>query len=172
MPRARHTAGMLWSLAFALLLAGCGGGGGDRGNQGAQEPPPTSPGPPTTPDPPDDPDPPQEPEPPAASAGLDARPSNTTCLAPARATGSTTIGTQRVFPNLRFRDAAGVSRNPLLLIQAPRDRSRWFVAERFGAVKVFDNNPAVTTSSMFLDIGARVESTCAECGLQIGRAHV
>lgn len=163
MPRAGRTAGMLWSLALALLLTGCGGGGGDDGGQGAQEPPPTSPVPPTTPDPPDDP--PEEPEPPAATAGLDARPSNTTCLAPARATGSTTIGTERVFPNLRFRDGAGVSRNPLLLIQAPRDRSRWFVAERFGALKVFDNNPAVATSSMFLDIGARVESSCAECGL-------
>ena len=51
------------------------------------------------------------------------------------------------------------------MIQAPRDTSRWFVVERFGTVKVFANNPAVATSSMFLDIGARVESSCAECGL-------
>lgn len=51
------------------------------------------------------------------------------------------------------------------MIQAPRDRSRWFVVERFGAVKVFENNPAVAAASMFLDIGARVESSCAECGL-------
>lgn len=166
MPPAKYAAGMLLFLAF--LIAGCGGGG-DGGGAAVQEPPPTSPGPPD-PNPPDpnppDPDPnPPDPNPPAATVGLDARPSNTTCIAPARATGSTTIGVERVFPNLRFRDAAGVSRNPLFLLQAPADRSRWFVVERFGAVKVFDNNPAVATSSVFLDIGARVESTCAECGL-------
>lgn len=51
------------------------------------------------------------------------------------------------------------------MIQAPRDRSRWFVVERFGAVRVFDNNAAVAASSLFLDIGSRVESSCAECGL-------
>src|SRR5690606_27857028 len=97
--------------------------------------------------------------------GLDARPSNTTCIAPTRATGSTTIGVERVFPNIRFADASGVSRNPVLMLQAPGDRSRWFVVERFGAVRVFENNPSVTTYSTFLDIGARVESSCAECGL-------
>ena len=51
------------------------------------------------------------------------------------------------------------------MIQAPRDASRWFVAERFGVVRVFENNPAAAATSVFLDIGARVESTCAECGL-------
>jgi glucose/arabinose dehydrogenase len=30
---------------------------------------------------------------------------------------------------------------------------------------VFDNNPAVAASSVFLDIADRVEFTCAECGL-------
>lgn len=150
---ARHATWVLMSLA--LLITGCGGGGGGS-SPVAEEPPPTSPEPPP-PEQPVDPDP--------TTVGLDARPSNTTCIAPARATGSATIGTERVFPNLRFRDAAGVSRNPLLMIQAPRDRSRWFVVERFGAVKVFENNPAVATSSVFLDIGTRVESSCAECGL-------
>lgn len=150
---ARHATWVLMSLA--LLITGCGGGGGGS-SPVAEEPPPTSPEPPP-PEQPVDPDP--------TTVGLDARPSNTTCIAPARATGSATIGTERVFPNLRFRDAAGVSRNPLLMIQAPRDRSRWFVVERFGAVKVFENNPAVAASSFFLDIGTRVESSCAECGL-------
>lgn len=51
------------------------------------------------------------------------------------------------------------------MIQAPGDRSRWFVVERFGAVRVFANNPAVAASSMFLDIAPRVEFSCAECGL-------
>ena len=31
------------------------------------------------------------------------RPSNTSCLAPERSTGSTTLGTERVFPNLSFK---------------------------------------------------------------------
>jgi len=153
------------SVSLALLLAGCGGGNGDGGSSPpptAQEPPPTTPPDPPPADPP--PPPPTQPTDPTI-VGLDARPSNTTCIAPERASGSGSIATERAFPNLRFRDAAGVTRNPLLMIQAPRDRSRWFVVERFGAVKVFDNNPAVSTSSMFLDIGTRVESSCAECGL-------
>ncbi|GFE85861.1 PQQ-dependent sugar dehydrogenase [Steroidobacter agaridevorans] len=154
MPLARHATWVLMSLA--LLIAGCDGNGGDSDNSPApsgQEPPPTTPDPPPT-----------QPVDPSV-VGLDARPSNTTCIAPERASGSGSIATERVFPNLRFVDASGTTRNPLLMIQAPRDGSRWFVVERFGTVKVFDNNPAVSTSSMFLDIGARVESTCAECGL-------
>lgn len=156
MPQAKLP-GMLLSLAL-LLIAGCDSGG-DGGGQAAQEPPPASgPNPPAPPNPPN----PSNPQP---TAGLDARPSNTTCIAPPRPTGNASFATERVFPNLRFANPNGTSRNPLLLIQAPGDRSRWFVVERFGTVKVFDNNPAVTTASMFLDIGARVESTCAECGL-------
>jgi len=51
------------------------------------------------------------------------------------------------------------------MIQAPRDSSRWFVVERFGAVRVFENNAAVAASSLYLDIASRVDSTCSECGL-------
>jgi glucose/arabinose dehydrogenase len=51
------------------------------------------------------------------------------------------------------------------MLQAPGDRSRWFVVERFGAVRVFPNNADVAASTVFLDIGTRVESSCAECGL-------
>jgi uncharacterized repeat protein (TIGR03806 family) len=153
MAPARRTAGILLSLTF--LIAGCDSGDGGDDTGSVQEPPPTSPGPPQ-------PNPPTQ----APTAGLDARPGNTTCIAPPRATGGASIGTQRVFPNLSFRDpVTRGSRNPLLMIQAPRDSSRWFVAERFGTVRVFENSAAVAASSVFLDIGARVESTCAECGL-------
>jgi uncharacterized repeat protein (TIGR03806 family) len=127
---------MLVTLAF--LIAGCGGGDGVA-------PPPSSPVP---------------------TSGLDARPSNATCIAPDRATGSVTIGTQRVFPNLRFVDpVTRVSRNPVLMLQAPGDSTRWFVPERFGVVRVFDNDESVAASSIFIDIKSRIESTCAECGL-------
>ena len=139
MPRARHTAGTLLSLT--LLIAGCGSGHG-----GAQDPSP--------------------PAPPATISGLDARPSNATCIAPERATGSVTLGIQRTFPNLTFKDPiTRVTQNPVLMLQAPGDASRWFVVQLAGRVVVFDNNEAVATSSAFLDIAARVESKCSECGL-------
>jgi uncharacterized repeat protein (TIGR03806 family) len=147
MPQATHTTWTLLSLAF--LIAGCGGSGAP------QEPPHAPANPPAPPAPP-----------PAATSGLDARPSNATCIAPERDTGSVTIGTQPAFPKLKFVEpVTRVSRNPLLLLQAPRDASRWFVLERPGIVRVFDNNESVATSSVFLDIDPRVESTCPECGL-------
>ncbi len=171
-------------LALAFVIGGC-----DSGNGGGQKDPPPAPAqpgppseePPTTPPPPSEPPPttpppseppitppPSEPPPttpPPAISGLDARPSNTTCIAPQRATGSVTIGTQRAFPNLGFKDpATGASYNPILMLQAPSDTSRWFVAGKVGIVQVFDNKEDVTTTSDFLDIRARVESSCAECG--------
>ncbi|HKU16057.1 MAG TPA: PQQ-dependent sugar dehydrogenase [Steroidobacteraceae bacterium] len=139
-------------MSALFLMAGCGG----SNNNGADTPP-TSPGPPQSP-----PTGPAEP----GTSGLDARPGNKTCLAPERSTGGGTLGTQRVFPNLTFKDpTTRSSRNPLLAVQAPGDSTRWFVMDRFGQVHVFDNDPNVATASMFLDIGARVESACGECGM-------
>jgi len=92
-------------------------------------------------------------------SGLDTRPSNTSCVAPARATGSTTLGTERVFPKLKFNGQL------TQMTQIPSDSSRWFTVERFGTIRTFANDQAVTTTSMFLDITARVDSACAECGL-------
>ena len=96
------------------------------------------------------PPPPPAPPPPTVS-GLDARPSNTTCIAPARATGSATIGTQRAFPNLVFRS------QPVSMQQVPGDSSRWFVVEKLGFVRVFNNNQSVTATSDFIDLSTRVE---------------
>ena len=70
-----------------------------------------------------------------------------------------TLGTERVFPNLRFPD------EPVHMLQVKGDSSRWFVVERFGTVRVFENSQDVTTTSDFLNIDARVDSACAECGL-------
>src|SRR5688572_21477269 len=147
-PQANPTTWMLLYVAF--LIAGCGGGG-DGGDP---------------PEPPQAPANPPPPPPTGPSIGLDARPSNKTCIAPERATGSVTIGTEPVFPRLKFVEpVTRVTRAPVGLLQAPRDASRWFVLERGGVVRVFDNNAAVTTYSTFLDIDPRVESTCPECGL-------
>lgn len=70
----------------------------------------------------------------------------------------TTLSVQRVFPNLSFTQ-------PVAMLQAPGDAARWFVVEQNGFVRVFENTAAVTSAGVFIDIDARVNSTCGECGL-------
>jgi len=53
---------------------------------------------------------------------------------------------------------------PVALLQAPGDATRWFVVERAGRVRVFNNDPTVSSSSTFVDIGGRV-SLAGEMGL-------
>ncbi len=85
-----------------------------------------------------------------SQAGLDTRPSNTSCLAPARPTGTISVAVQRVFPNLTFSEPVGA-------VQAPGDSSRWFVIERGGLIKTFSvNNPTTTTN--FLNITSRLST--------------
>ncbi len=68
------------------------------------------------------------------------------------------LGVQRVFPNLSFV-------NPVAMLQAPGDPTRWFVVEQAGQVLVFNNDPAVTTATPFLNINdGRVDGT-GEMGL-------
>jgi glucose/arabinose dehydrogenase len=59
------------------------------------------------------------------------------------------LGVQRVFPALSFTQ-------PLAMLQAPGDATRWFVVEQAGIVRVFASNAQVTTSSVFADITALV----------------
>ncbi|HVY66575.1 MAG TPA: PQQ-dependent sugar dehydrogenase [Gammaproteobacteria bacterium] len=109
-------------VCVGALLTACGGGGG--GSSSNNPPPPGSP-----------------------PAGLDARPANATCVAPAKtASGAgSTIALQRVF--------GGVALNqPLAMLQAPGDDSRWFVLEKTGAVRVFANTANVATASTFLSL--------------------
>jgi len=47
---------------------------------------------------------------------------------------------------------------PTALLQAPGDATRWFVLEKSGIVRVFTNDPDVTSSSVFLDLGGVVNS--------------
>jgi uncharacterized repeat protein (TIGR03806 family) len=62
--------------------------------------------------------------PPARSEfGLDTRPSNTTCTAPARPPANAPIKLERVFANVSL--AA-----PMMIAQIPGDKTRWFVAQR------------------------------------------
>ena len=89
--------------------------------------------------------------------GLDTRPVNATCIAPPRPTSTTGATIQRAFPALTFQQ-------PLYLLQAPGDASRWFVLEKTGRVRVFDNQPSVAASSVFLDLSG-VVNTASEGGL-------
>jgi uncharacterized repeat protein (TIGR03806 family) len=84
-------------------------------------------------------------------SGLDSRPANTTCIAPDRPASSSSFTTTQVFDNLQFTA-------PIAMLQAPGDASRWFIVEQAGTIRVFDNNPNVLTSRLFLDISTRVTS--------------
>jgi glucose/arabinose dehydrogenase len=61
------------------------------------------------------------------------------------------LGATRVFPNLSFSQ-------PIALLQAPNDASRWFVVEQGGMVRVFANQPQATTSAVFADLRDRVDA--------------
>ena len=100
-------------------------------------------------------DAPQPPPPPGSPpVGLDARPSNMTCVAPAKANGNAgaTIALQRAFPNLGFTQ-------PLALLQAPGDDTRWYVLEKTGRVRTFANaaNVSTATTALTLTVNATSE---------------
>jgi glucose/arabinose dehydrogenase len=68
------------------------------------------------------------------------------------------IRLEQVFTNLSFNQ-------PLAMLQAPADNSRWMVVERPGRVRTFSNTPDVSTfATDFIDIRTRV-STAGEGGL-------
>lgn len=86
----------------------------------------------------------------SGTLGLTSRPSNTTCFAfdpPTSTTASLTL--PRAFTGLTFSE-------PVALLQAPGDSSRWFVVEKSGVVRVFANNASTTSSSVFIDITAKI----------------
>ncbi len=88
----------------------------------------------------------------AAATGLNARPSNTTCIAPPRPDGNATVSTVQPFPTLPSLS------QPVKILQAPGDASRWFVLEKTGRVRVFSvSNPAVVTT--WLDFSALVNAS-------------
>ena len=55
--------------------------------------------------------------------------------------------------------------SPVLALAAPGDPSRWFVVEQRGTVQVFNNDASVATSSVFVDLTARVDDGPGEAGL-------
>ncbi len=95
---------------------------------------------------------------PGVTLGLDARPSNLTCVAPAKSpSGSgTAIELQRAFAHLTFNQ-------PLAMLQAPGDDTRWFVLEKGSGsagtarVRVFANT-ANSTASNFVSLTVNANS--------------
>lgn len=77
------------------------------------------------------------------SSGLDARPSNTGCVAPASPPGSaTTMRFERVFPNVAPPEIMAIA-------QPPGDGSRWFVLGRGGKIWSFAaTNPSATVTQI------------------------
>src|SRR5690606_23072371 len=96
------------------LAAACGGGS----SSGTLAPPPGGPAP---------------------ALGLDARPSNATCIAPAPSDPDAfEIALEPVFTNLSFDQ-------PLGMLQAPGGSGRWFVLGKGGTVRAFAADPDVAT---------------------------
>jgi uncharacterized repeat protein (TIGR03806 family) len=88
----------------------------------------------------------------AQTYGLDARPSNTSCIAPARPTTAGTATYTDAFPT------APAFTEPVKLLQPPGDATRWFVLEKAGRIRTFTTaNPSVVTT--WLDLTARVDDT-------------
>ncbi|MBX3707356.1 MAG: PQQ-dependent sugar dehydrogenase [Pseudomonadales bacterium] len=109
-------------VAIASIQFGCGGGG-----SGSSAPPPPPP------------------PPPGDLVGLPSRPSNTTCVAPARITGGT-VSLELAFPNLPALNA------PMKLIQPRNDSSQFFAVLRDGGLERFSNTPGVASSTRYLNV--------------------
>lgn len=62
------------------------------------------------------------------------------------------ISLQEAFPNLSFTQ-------PVAMVQAPGDATRWYVTQRAGSIITFENDPAVASASFFASIQARVVSS-------------
>lgn len=62
------------------------------------------------------------------------------------------------FPNLQFEQ-------PLALLQAPGDHSRWYIVERRGRVLSFDNDANTSTTDTLIDLRNFVDSGPQEAGM-------
>jgi uncharacterized repeat protein (TIGR03806 family) len=124
-------AGLLVQATLAML-SGCSGSG-PGGDPAPPSPPPPGP-------------------PPPSSTGLDSRPANTTCLAGDAPGSAVSLAVQRAFPNLPSFS------QPIAMLQEPGNPARWYVVQKTGAVRVFENTANAAASSVFVDISTRLNS--------------
>ena len=84
--------------------------------------------------------------------GLDGRPSNTTCLAGDPPSSTVSLAVQRAFASLpNFTQ-------PIAMLQEPGNSARWYVVQKTGSVRVFDNTPNVSTTREFINLSTRLNS--------------
>ncbi|MCB1773272.1 MAG: PQQ-dependent sugar dehydrogenase [Gammaproteobacteria bacterium] len=86
------------------------------------------------------------------SVGLTARVPNTSCIAPEKGNPATDVALVDAFPSL-----PGFTQ-PTKVLQSPGDDDRWFVLEKAGQIRVFENNPQVSEHSLWLDLSSQVVS--------------
>lgn len=94
---------------------------------------------------------------PAKNPGKNTRVLNTSCVAPSLPPFPLEL--TNPFANLEL--PAGL----LHLTRAPGDDQNWFAVLRDGRVLKFANDPNVSTNTVFLDIGSRVDDSFVEMGL-------
>jgi uncharacterized repeat protein (TIGR03806 family) len=92
------------------------------------------------------------PPPPPLVGGLDARPANTSCLAGDPPGTNISLAVQRVFASLpNFTQ-------PVAMLQEPGNSARWYVVQKTGSVRVFDNAPNVAITREFLNLASKLNS--------------
>jgi uncharacterized repeat protein (TIGR03806 family) len=83
-----------------------------------------------------------------AGSGLDGRPTNSTCIAPAQPPAATTsMIFTRVFPNVTTTEIMQIA-------QPPGDDTRWFVLNRRGKIYAFSATSSTATASQIADFTA------------------
>jgi uncharacterized repeat protein (TIGR03806 family) len=107
------------ALLLVMSLSSCGGGSKTTNNKPPIVPPPL--------------------------VGLDSRPSNLTCVAPARGAGGASVDVAEAFPNL-----PNMTQVTKILVE-PVANPRWFALQKTGQIRVFDPDNA-TSLSNFLTI--------------------
>lgn len=101
-----------------------------------------------------------EPDVPLSPWGIDSRPTNDACRAFSRPIVDSGARLERAFSALYFDQ-------PVTLLQAPGDTSRWFVVEKPGRVYSFPNRSDVVPADVtpFADLLDRVSALQSETGL-------
>lgn len=87
------------------------------------------------------------PAPTRAEFGLDARPQNPSCRAPARPPSAAPVAVEQVFSNVQL----GAS---MMMAQSPGDGSRWFVAQRGGTIATFPTTAPGNVPTQVASVGA------------------
>ena len=72
--------------------------------------------------------------------------------------GNATFSVERVFPALSFNEPVG-------LVKAPNDPDTWYVVERRGTIRRFNDDPNVATTEVFASLTSIVDAGPQEAGL-------